>query len=108
MGARPLTALTLHAHAVGRVNVASGFRQTQKLQVVKSTKRSEIPRPSFNHIFRVSLSTCMSISVSIASTACFGEFSKSAENPLSETNPESSNIISRKLRKRFHNFFASR
>jgi hypothetical protein len=59
------------AAQVDLVNVAKGFRQTQKLQVVKSTERSEIKRPNFNEVFRASLTTCLLISVSIASTAYF-------------------------------------
>jgi hypothetical protein len=65
------TADSADAAQVDRVNVAKGFRQTQKLQVVKSTQQSEISRPNFNQVFRASLSTCLSISVSIASTAYF-------------------------------------
>jgi hypothetical protein len=65
-----------NAAQVGRVNVASGFRQTHMLQVFKSTKRSEILRPNFNQVFRTSLSTCQSISVSIALTAHFRKVPK--------------------------------
>jgi hypothetical protein len=42
------TADSADAAQVDRVNVESGFRQTQKLKVVKSTKRSEISRPNFD------------------------------------------------------------
>jgi hypothetical protein len=81
------------------VNVANGFRRSQKLPVVKSKKWSEMSRPNFNERFRASLSTCLSISMLIASTPIFGEFSKSAENPSSETNSETSNCyISEMLR----------
>jgi hypothetical protein len=57
-------------------------------------QRSEISRPNFNQVIRaslLSLLTSLSIFVSIASLAYFGEFSKSAENPLSVTDPETSN-----------------
>jgi hypothetical protein len=37
------TADSANAAQVDRVNVAKGFRQTQKLQVVKFTERSEVP-----------------------------------------------------------------
>jgi hypothetical protein len=53
------TADCADAAQLGRVNVASGFRQTQKLQVAKSAKRSEVLRPSFNQVFHASLSTCL-------------------------------------------------
>jgi hypothetical protein len=65
------TADNANAAQVDRVNVANGFRQTHKLQVVESTQRSEVSRPSFNEVFRASLSTCLWISVSIASMAYF-------------------------------------
>jgi hypothetical protein len=80
-----------NAAQVDRVNVAKGFRQTQKLQVVKSTQRSEISRPNFNQVFRASLSTSLSISASIASTVYFWRLFENAENPVSETDPETSN-----------------
>jgi hypothetical protein len=82
------TANNADAAQVGRVNVASVFRETQTPQVAKSAKRSEISRPSFNQVFRALLWTCLSISVSIASMAYFGRI---FENPLSETDPEISN-----------------
>jgi hypothetical protein len=48
MGAVPYgraTADSADAAQVGRANVASGFRQTQKLQVAKSAKWSDISQP---------------------------------------------------------------
>jgi hypothetical protein len=58
MTARPLT--DANAAQIDRVNVANsqkGFRWIQKLQVVKSTQRSELSRPNSNKVFRASLST---------------------------------------------------
>jgi hypothetical protein len=56
-------------------------------------------------VFRASLSTSLSILVSIASTAFFGEFSKSAENPMSETDPETSNRYITKMLRWISSFF---
>jgi hypothetical protein len=80
------TAGSANAAQVDRVNVAKGFRQTQKLQVVKSTQQSEISRPNFNQVFHASLSTFQPISVSIVQRPIFGEFSTGFRNFLNANN----------------------
>jgi hypothetical protein len=69
------------------VNVASGFRQAQWLQIVKSAKRSEKARPNFNQVFRASMSVCPSISLSTVSTAYFWRIFEKSQLPAVGNGP---------------------
>jgi hypothetical protein len=89
-GAVPYGRATAHsadAAQVDRVNVASGFRQAEWLQIVKSAKRSEIARPNFNQVFRTSMSVCPSISLSTVSTAYFWRIFEKSQLPAVGNGP---------------------
>jgi hypothetical protein len=112
MVARPLSVLTpLKSTAWMSQTVADRRRSSKYSQIY--TQRSEKSRPNFDEVFRASLSmsTCLSISVSIPQRPIFDEFSKSAENPLSEARSATQKlqtVTSQKCCIGFHHFFASR